>query len=802
MGKNLVIVESPAKAKTIEKFLGKDFHVMSSFGHIRDLKDKGLGIDIENNYKPEYEVSADKQKLVSELKKQAKAADVVWLASDEDREGEAIAWHLYEVLELDKKQTHRIVFHEITKNAILNAIETPRDIDVNLVNAQQARRVLDRIVGFEISPVLWRKIKPSLSAGRVQSVTVRLVVEREREIQHFQAEASFRVSAIFLLNNNENDNVELKAVLKNRFATEKEAIDFIEKCKSSAYNVEEVDTKPTHRSPSAPFTTSTLQQEASRKFGFPVAVTMRVAQQLYESGKITYMRTDSVNLSTLALDAAKEEIISMAGEKYYNRRVYNTKSKGAQEAHEAIRPTYMNQHQVEGTPQERKLYDLIWKRTIASQMAGAEFEKTTVTINIDNSDEKFVAMGEVLKFDGFLKIYMESSDDDMEENVEGMLPRIEVGAELKLNNLHAQEKFSQKPARYTEASLVRKLEELGIGRPSTYAPTISTIQNRSYVEKREIENEARQYRVITLQNGEVNITTAEEKATIEKGKLSPTDIGIVVNDYLAENFPNIMDYNFTATVEAQFDDIAEGNAVWTENIDSFYTKFHTRVEEAKNSTGKKVGERELGIDPKSGKPVFVKIGRFGPLAQIGLASDEEKPKFASLRTGQSIETVSLEEVLELFKLPIDLGEYEGENMRVGVGRFGHYVQFGKTYVSVPKGEDPFAITLQRAIELLEAKREADRNRVIMKFEAEDIEVLNGRFGAYIAHDGDNYKLPKGTVATELTLEKCKEIIADDSLKSKSKARTKAKTAAKKTATKKTTTKKTTAAKTTATKKKE
>lgn len=785
MGKNLVIVESPAKAKTIEKFLGKDFHVMSSFGHIRDLKDKGLGIDLENNYKPEYEVSADKQKLVAELKKEAKAADVVWLASDEDREGEAIAWHLYEVLELQKKETHRIVFHEITKNAILNAIETPRNIDINLVNAQQARRVLDRIVGFEISPVLWRKIKPSLSAGRVQSVTVRLVVEREREIQHFQAEASFKVSANFLL---DGEDMHLKAVLKNRFATEKEAVDFIELCKSSAYNVEEVDTKPTRRTPSAPFTTSTLQQEASRKFGFPVAVTMRVAQQLYESGKITYMRTDSVNLSTLALNAAKAEIESMAGAEYYKRRTYNTKSKGAQEAHEAIRPTYMNQHQVEGTQQERKLYDLIWKRTIASQMADAEFEKTTVTIDIDNSDEKFIAMGEVLTFDGFLKVYMESTDDEQDENIEGRLPRIEVGTSLRLDQLQAQEKFSQKPARYTEASLVRKLEELGIGRPSTYAPTISTIQNRSYVEKREIENEARSYRMITLENGDISVKSVQEKSTVEKGKLSPTDIGIVVNDYLADSFPNIMDYNFTATVESQFDDIAEGNAVWTENIDAFYTKFHARVEEAKNSTGKKVGERELGIDPKSGKPVFVKIGRFGPLAQIGLASDEEKPKFASLRTGQSIETVSLEEVLELFKLPIDLGEYEGEKMRVGVGRFGHYVQFGKSYVSVPKGEDPFSIDLPRAIELVEAKREADRNRVIMKFEAEDIEVLNGRFGAYIAHAGDNYKLPKGTVAAELTLEQCKDIIADDSLKSKSKAKAKAKTATKKTATKKATTK--------------
>ena len=774
MQKNLVIVESPAKAKTIEKFLGKDYRVMSSFGHIRDLKEKDFGIDVTKNYKPDYVIPSDKKKLVADLRKSAEESDVVWLASDEDREGEAIAWHLYEVLGLKDKETHRIVFHEITKTAILNAIENPRDINLDVVDAQQARRVLDRIVGFELSPVLWRKIKPSLSAGRVQSVTVRLVVEREREIQQFQAEASFRVVATFKVKNEAGQDVEFKAELRNRFATEAEAKSFLESAISANYNVESIETRPTRRTPAAPFTTSTLQQEASRKYGFPVATTMRVAQSLYESGKITYMRTDSVNLSDLALNTAKAEILEMAGEKYYKRRQYSTKSKGAQEAHEAIRPTYINVHEIEGTAQERKLYDLIWKRTIASQMADAEFEKTTAVINIDNSDEKFVATGEVLKFDGFLNVYMESTDDDSmvetqyiaSQSAEGMLPKLAEGEILSMSQMQAQERFTQRPARYTEASLVRKLEELGIGRPSTYAPTISTILARDYVEKKEIQNEARPYRILTLKNGKIKEEDKVEKASIEKGKLSPTDIGIVVNDYLLANFPNIMDYNFTARVELDFDKIAEGKLEWTKNIDGFYTQFHPNVEEAMHSTGKKAGERELGIDPVSGRPVFVKIGRFGPVAQIGLASDEEKPKFASLRAGQSMEALTLEEALELFKLPVDLGEYEGESLSVGVGKFGPYVRYGKSYVSIPKDEDPLTVTRERAVELIAEKRQADKNREIKKFEAEDILVLNGRFGAYITHAGENYKIPKGTVAADLTLEQCQEIIANEDNKSK------------------------------------
>ena len=772
MQKNLVIVESPAKAKTIEKFLGKDYRVMSSFGHIRDLHEKGFGIDVANNFEPNYVIPSDKTKLVSDLRKAANEADVVWLASDEDREGEAIAWHLYEVLGLKEKTTHRIVFHEITKNAILNAIDNPREINLDVVDAQQARRVLDRIVGFELSPVLWRKIKPSLSAGRVQSVTVRLVVEREREIQQFKAEASFRVVATFVVKNEEGKDVEFKAELRNRFATEAEAKAFLETSILAKYDVESIETRPTRRTPAAPFTTSTLQQEASRKFGFPVATTMRVAQSLYESGKITYMRTDSVNLSDLALNTAKAEILEMVGEKYYKRRQYSTKSKGAQEAHEAIRPTYMNVHEIEGTAQERKLYDLIWKRTIASQMADAEFEKTTAIINIDNSDEKFVAIGEVLKFDGFLNVYMESTDDETTQETEDMLPKLSQGDILSMLSMQAQERFTQRPARYTEASLVRKLEELGIGRPSTYAPTISTILARDYVEKREIQNEARPYRILTLKNGKIKEEDKLEKASIEKGKLSPTDIGIVVNDYLLANFPNIMDYNFTASVEQDFDKIAEGKLEWTKNIDVFYTTFHPNVEEAMHSTGKKAGERELGIDPISGRPVFVKIGRFGPVAQIGLATDDEKPRFASLRTGQSMEALTLEEALELFKLPIDFGEYESEALSIGVGKFGPYVRHGKTYISIPKEEDPLTITRERAIELIAEKRQADKNREIKKFEAEDILVLNGRFGAYITHAGENYKLPKGTVAESLTLEQCQEIIANEANKSKGTAKKK------------------------------
>lgn len=777
MDKNLVIVESPAKAKTIEKFLGKDYHVMSSFGHIRDLKEREFGIDVEHQFKPDYVVPDDKKKLVSELKKAANGAETVWLASDEDREGEAIAWHLYEELKLKPEKTRRIVFHEITKTAILNAIANPRNIDINLVNAQQARRVLDRIVGFELSPVLWRKIKPSLSAGRVQSVTVRLVVEREREINNFKAEASFRVSAIFTATDTNGENTSFSAVLKNRFTEEKDALAFLEHCKNTTFTIEDIETHPTRKSPAAPFTTSTLQQEASRKFGFPVSVTMRVAQSLYESGKITYMRTDSVNLSDLALATSKAEIEAMAGKEYHKMRRYHTKSKGAQEAHEAIRPTYMNQHSIEGTAQEKRLYDLIWKRTIASQMADAELEKTTITIAVGGSREQFIATGEVMKFDGFLKVYMESSDDENDSEQEGILPKLAKGQQITQVQIVAQQRFSQHPPRYTEASLVRKLEELGIGRPSTYAPTISTILNREYVEKKEITNEAHDYRILTLKNGTIKAATQTEKPTVEKGKLTPTDIGIVVNDFLCENFPRIMDYNFTAKEEEQFDEIAAGKELWTKNIEEFYNDFHPTVESVAKSTGKKAGERLLGTDPASGKPVFAKIGRYGAIVQIGEASDTDKPRFASLRTGQTLESITLEEALELFKLPLYLGEYEGEKVTVAVGRFGPYVRHGNSYTSVPKGEDPLSVTLERAIEIIEAKRREDKNKEIKKFEAEDIQVLNGRYGAYIAHAGTNYKIPKGNDPAALTLADCQKIIAE--AKTKPASATKKRTAKKK-----------------------
>lgn len=760
MQKNLVIVESPAKAKTIEKFLGKEYHVMSSFGHIRDLKDKEFGIDVNDNYKPTYVIPSDKKKLVDELKKEADKADTVWLASDEDREGEAIAWHLSEVLELEKKQTHRIVFHEITKDAILKAIETPRSIDMNVVDAQQARRVLDRIVGFELSPVLWRKVKPSLSAGRVQSVTVRLVVERERERNEFKTETTFKITANFVLEAGLGDTTVFQAELKKRFATENEAEQFLKNCIESEFRIENIERKPVKRTPPPPFTTSTLQQEASRKFGFPVATTMRVAQSLYESGKITYMRTDSVHLSELALSTAKAEIISVVGEKYHKRRQYSTKSKGAQEAHEAIRPTYMNVHEVEGTAQERRLYDLIWKRTIATQMADAEIEKTVVTININNQPEKFIATGEVLKFDGFLNVYMESTDDEIGEDHVSLLPDMQIDDRLTLQQMQAQQRYSQKPPRYTEASLVRKLEELGIGRPSTYAPTISTIQNRGYVEKREITNEAKKFVLITLENGTITKETKQEKPTVEKGKLSPTDIGMVVNDYLTANFPSIMDYNFTANIEHEFDKIAEGKVEWTKDIDMFYKQFHPNVQEAMTSTGRKAGERELGTDPQTGKPVFVKIGRFGPVAQIGTVSDEDKPRFAPLRIGQSIESLTLDEALDLFKLPMNLGEFENESLSVGIGKFGPYVRHGKAYVSIPKGEDPLSVTYERAVQLIEDKRVADKNKEIKSFCSEDIKILNGRFGAYIYHAGKNYKLPKNAIAEELSVEDCKKIISE------------------------------------------
>ncbi len=759
MSKNLVIVESPAKAKTIEKFLGKDFHVMSSFGHVRDLPDKGINIDFENNYAPRYEVSSDKKKVVSELKKAAKAAELVWLASDEDREGEAIAWHLYEVLGLDKNKTRRIVFHEITKDAILRAIENPRSIDDNLVNAQQTRRVLDRIVGFELSPVLWRKVKPSLSAGRVQSVAVRLIVEREREIHNFKAEATYRVSAVFTSQDKNGNPVELKADLNNRFATKEDAIAFLEACKKSNFTIEDIITKPSKKSPAPPFTTSTLQQEAARKLGFSVSQTMTLAQRLYEAGNITYMRTDSVNLSSLAINTSKAEVIKMLGEKYVKTRQFTTKAKGAQEAHEAIRPTYMSAHTVEGSAQEKRLYELIWKRTIASQMADAELEKTTIHIDISGSKYQFLATGEVIVFDGFLNVYLESTDDENDVEDEKMLPAMNKGEKLEAEQIIAQQRFSQHPPRYAEASLVRKLEELGIGRPSTYAPTISTIQNRKYVEKGNRDAEKREYNLLTLKNGTISDETKTENFGAEKNKLFPTDIGSVVNDFLIEYFPDILNYNFTAEVEKEFDHIAKGEIKWSDSIDKFYKGFHPLVEDTMKNSERQVGERILGTDPKTGRQLSVKIGRYGPIAQISTVEEEEKPLFASLLKNQSIESITLEEALKLFELPRNLGEYEGTEMLVAIGRFGPYIRHNSKFYSLPKTENPMSVSPERAIEIIEEKREQDKNKLIKSFgENGEIQILNGRFGPYISFEKKNYKIPKSIDPKELTEEKTKELI--------------------------------------------
>ena len=702
MQENLVIVESPAKAKKIEEFLGKDYKVMSSYGHIRDLKKKELSIN-EQTMEPDYEIPDEKKKLVTELKATAKKAKKIWLASDEDREGEAISWHLCEVLGLDEEKTSRIVFHEITKPAILDAIQHPRHLDMNLVNAQQARRVLDRLVGFKLSPVLWRKVKPALSAGRVQSVAVRLIVEREREIQKFKSESYYRVSAIFALINENGNATEVKAELDKRFKTHEEVEAFLEKCKDAKFTVEAVNKKPLKRTPAPPFTTSTLQQEAARKLGFTVSQTMMIAQKLYESGRITYMRTDSVNLSTLCTNASKDEIIKVYGSEYSQPRAYHTHSKGAQEAHEAIRPTYMNETSIDGTSQEKRLYELIWKRTIASQMADAQIEKTTINIHIDNAEEKFVANGEVITFDGFIKVYRESTDDeDGTEDATHILPAMKEGDELQRREITATEKFSAAPLRYTEASLVKKLEDLGIGRPSTYAPTISTIQQREYVQKGDKKGVERSYTIDSLKGIKVTQKVKKEIAGNEKGKLLPTDIGIVVNDFLMENFPGIMDYNFTANVEQKFDDIAEGKTEWNKWMKTFDKDFEPEVSKVMNARSEhKAGERELGTDPKTGKPVFVKIGRFGPVAQIGSAEDKDKPLFAQLPSNLSIETITLEEALELFKLPRELGEFEGTKVSVGTGRFGPYVQHNRKYASIPKGEDPLTITLDRAIELIQ-----------------------------------------------------------------------------------------------------
>lgn len=764
MQDNLVIVESPAKAKTIEKFLGKDFKVMSSYGHIRDLKRKELSID-EDTLEPDYEIPEEKKKIVSELKKNAKAAGKVWLASDEDREGEAISWHLCEVLGLDEEKTSRIVFHEITKSAIQEAIKNPRHLDMNLVNAQQARRLLDRIVGFKLSPVLWRKVKPALSAGRVQSVAVRLIVEREREIQAFQSEAYYRVNGIFAVTNPDGSKSEVKAELDKRFTTHDEALAFLEKCKNATYTVDNVTKKPLKRTPAPPFTTSTLQQEAARKLGFTVSQTMMVAQHLYENGRITYMRTDSVNLSGLAINTSKNEIIENYGEKYSKPRNYHTKSKGAQEAHEAIRPTFISEHGHEMTNQERRLYDLIWKRTIASQMADAQIEKTTVTIDVEGVDEKFIATGEVVAFDGFLKVYRESTDDDENRQEEiNLLPALNISDRLERREITSTERFSQSPFRYTEASLVRKLEELGIGRPSTYAPTISTIQNREYVQKGDKSGTERTYVIDTLQGNLIKPKKKKEMAGSEKGKLLPTDIGIVVNDFLLENFPEIMDYNFTAKVEQQFDRIAEGKEEWKAMMKKFNKDFSPVVESVMKSRSEhKVGERELGKEPGTGKPVFVKIGRYGPVVQIGSANDEEKPRFAQLPKNMSMETITLEEAMELFKLPRKVGEFEGSEVTIGSGRFGPYVYHNKKYVSLPKTEDPMSVTLETAIELIEAKRKQEKERHIKAFEQDDkMELLKGRYGPYVAYDGKNYRIDKKlherALAGDLDFEECMEIV--------------------------------------------
>lgn len=762
MHENLVIVESPAKAKTIEKFLGKDYKVMSSFGHIRDLKKKTLSIN-EKTMEPDYEIPEEKRKLVSELKKQVKEAQRVWLASDEDREGEAISWHLCEVLGLDKDNTNRIVFHEITPNAILDAIEHPRHLDMNLVNAQQARRVLDRLVGFKLSPVLWRKVKPALSAGRVQSVAVRLIVEREREIQAFVSEPYYRVSAVFTVPQAEGHIVEVKAELDKRFATREEAVAFLERCRKAQFTVGSVSKKPLKRMPAPPFTTSTLQQEAARKLGYTVTQTMMVAQHLYENGRITYMRTDSVNLSKLALAASRDAITQLWGAEYSHTRNFHTHSKGAQEAHEAIRPTYISEQTIEGTVQERRLYDLIWKRTVASQMAESEIEKTVVTIDIDGQEEKFIADGEVVTFDGFLKVYHESTDDENQDNEGGnTLPALSAGDLLERKTITSTEKYSQGPVRYTEASLVKKLEELGIGRPSTYAPTISTIQQREYVVKGDKAGEERQYVTDTLSANRIVSKTRTEVAGKEKGKLLPTDIGTVVNDFLMEHFPEIMDYNFTARVESQFDQIAEGREEWTSMMHNFDHDFEPTVRKVMNARSEhKAGERELGVDPLSHRPVFVKIGRFGPVVQIGSADDEVKPRFAQLPSGKSIETITLDEALELFRLPRNIGEYEGDIVTIGSGRFGPYVQHGGKYVSLPKEMDPMTVTLADAIKLIAEKREQERQRHIKSFEEDStMQVLNGRFGPYITCDGKNYRLPKSLHerAAQLTYAECKEIV--------------------------------------------
>jgi DNA topoisomerase-1 len=757
MIENLVIVESPAKAKTIEKFLGKDFRVISSFGHIRDLAKKNLGIDIENNFSPTYEIPKDKTKVVSELRKLAAESRNIWIASDEDREGEAIAWHLVNVLKLDLETTKRIVFHEITKEAIASAIQNPRQVDMNLVNSQQARRILDRLVGFEISPVLWKKVQPSLSAGRVQSVAVRLIVEREREIILFETESSFRVTAIFEINSGGNENAILKAEASKRFANEKDALQFVELCKDSAFSVGNKTIKPGTRSPAPPFTTSTLQQEAYRKLGFSVAQTMAVAQKLYEAGRITYMRTDSTNLSKLALAKAREMIVSEFGEKYSKTRQFKTKSKGAQEAHEAIRPAYIDNPVTTGNPNEKKLYELIWKRTVASQMSDAEIEKTNISIDMSNSPVSFQANGEVIKFDGFLKVYTESTDLENSDEERYVIPPVTNGMPLVYDNITATQRFTTPPPRYTEASLVKKLEELGIGRPSTYAPTISTIQNRGYVSREDRPGEKRNIKIITLYRGKISASSKTEVAGKEKSKLFPQDIGMIVNDFLIENFSEIVDYHFTAEVEEQFDEIAEGKLKWTGMIEKFYKPFHKTVTSTLEKKERKTGIRLLGNHPDTGEPVTVRMGRFGPVAQIGESGNGDKPKFASLARNQLLETITLEEALNLFRLPRSLGDHEGSEIVAGIGRFGPFVKYNGKFFSLKKGiDDPHSLTLERAVEIINEKNENDKKKVMKDFG--EIMLLNGRYGPYLTRDKINYRLPKGTDAEKLTRDECIRII--------------------------------------------
>lgn len=771
MVKNLVIVESPAKAKTIEGFLGKDYVVKSSYGHVRDLNKSNLSLDMDAGFQPLYEIPADKKTLVAELKKIAESAEMVWLASDEDREGESISWHLFETLGLKDEKYRRIVFHEITKTAIAHAIDNPRKIDMDLVAAQQARRVLDRIVGYELSPLLWKKVKPALSAGRVQSVVVRLIVECEEEIRNFKQTSSFRITAVFTFTI-DNREYSLSAELPYRFENEEEAHAFLQNCKEASYKIKSVDKKPLSKMPAPPFTTSTLQQEAGRKLGFSVSNTMRIAQQLYESGKITYMRTDSVNLSQFALMSAKKEIENMYGPQYVKNRQFSTKSKGAQEAHEAIRPTYIDQQTIKGTADERKLYELIWKRTVASQMAEAQIEKTNVAIEISNSDREFTASGEVVLFDGFLKVYNESSDDPNESS-SGMLPPLVIGQILDLEKMEAQQRFTRHTPRYTESSLVKKMEELGIGRPSTYAPTISTIQKRGYVEKKDIQGEVRNYKILTLKKNRITEKTGKENIGNEKGKLVPTDIGILVNRFLQQYFEHIIDYNFTANVEKEFDKIAEGECKWNTMIGDFYKDFHKQIKDTSDNSGKFSGEKFLGIDPISGKNVYVKIGRFGPVAQIGDTISEEKPKFAGLKKEQSIENITLDEVLDLFAFPRILGEYEDSEIQVAIGRFGPYIKHNNVFYSLSKLDDPALVTFQRAVEIIESKRKSDLDNIVSTYpENEDLKVLKGRFGIYITSNKQNYKIPKTYDPTNLSYQDCMDIIANPDNASKKRGKSK------------------------------